>query len=78
LKRRDDILIGNESGYGRFDTYLTSPGHLLIIPKRHILSIFKAESIEITCQWELVRSTKEYLKKKYSPDGYNIRINDGP
>lgn len=73
----DDIVLQNESAYARFDKYPVSPGHLLIIPRRHIPSIFEATSREIADLWDLVFRAKEYLDQKYYPEGYNIGINDG-
>lgn len=73
----DDIVLQNEAAYTQCDKYPVSPGHLLIIPKRHIPSIFEATSREIDDLWDLVFRAKEYLDQKYSPEGYNIGINDG-
>ena len=73
----DDIILENGYAYARYDRYPVSPGHLLIIPKRHIASLFEADADEIVSLWELVSRGKEYLDAKYSPDGYNIGINDG-
>ena len=73
----EDIVLGNGSAYERFDKYPVSPGHLLIIPKRHIPSIFESTSEEINDLWDLVTMAKQILDEKYSPDGYNIGINDG-
>lgn len=73
----DDTILDNEYAYARYDKYPVSPGHLLIIPKRHISSIFHATEEEIAALWKLVRDAKEHLDQKYCPDGYNIGINDG-
>lgn len=72
-----DIILENEYSYARYDKYPVSPGHLLIIPKRHISSIFHGTEHETTALWKLVRDAKDFLDRKYSPDGYNIGINDG-
>ena len=72
-----DIILENEYAYARYDKYPVSPGHLLIIPNRHISSIFHATEEEIAALWNLVRDAKDFLDRKYSPDGYNIGINDG-
>jgi diadenosine tetraphosphate (Ap4A) HIT family hydrolase len=47
--------------YCRFDDYPVTPGHLLIIPYRHIISFFDATNEEQAAMMELVRSGKEYL-----------------
>jgi len=71
------VLFSSELVYSRFDLYLVSPGHVLVIPKRHISSIFDATSEEVHALWEQVIRVKEFLDGEYAPDGYNIGINDG-
>lgn len=74
---KNEVTLENEYVYARYDKYPVSPGHLLIIPKRHIRSVFEADSQEIENLYDLVCKAKEFLDGKYAPDGYNIGINDG-
>jgi diadenosine tetraphosphate (Ap4A) HIT family hydrolase len=66
------------------DAYPISPGHCLIIPKRHIESFFETSSAEINTLFSLAkiaRSRIEERRRKKNlpiPDGYNLGINDGP
>jgi len=59
------------------DTLPVSPGHTLIVPKRHIASIFEAEQDEVAALWEAVQKARAQLLKDLLPDGFNIGINDG-
>ncbi|MGC1454669.1 MAG: HIT family protein [Nitrospirota bacterium] len=59
------------------DTLPVSPGHTLILPKRHIASIFQATKDEVAALWEAVQQARNGLIREYSPDGFNIGINDG-
>lgn len=59
------------------DTLPVSPGHTLILPKRHIASIFEATTGEVAELWELLRRERAKLIDEFSPDGFNIGINDG-
>jgi HIT domain len=59
------------------DTLPVSPGHTLILPKRHIASIFEATKEEVAALWETLRQARNGLLKEFSPDGFNIGINDG-
>ena len=72
-----EIACENDQAYARFDKNPVSPGHLLIIPKRHIQSVFEATSGERAALWDLVTIAKHHLDDRFSPDGYNIGINDG-
>jgi len=59
------------------DTLPVSPGHTLILPKRHIASIFEATKEEVAALWEALQQARSELLKDFSPDGFNIGINDG-
>ena len=59
------------------DAFPVSPGHSLIIPKRHIGSFFDATEEERSALMALVEQAKEAAGTEFGPDGYNIGINDG-
>lgn len=59
------------------DGFPISPGHTLIIPKRHIASFFEATTDEREELLNLLDRAKEKLITDFSPDGFNIGINDG-
>jgi len=59
------------------DTIPVSPGHTLILPKRHIAGIFEATKEEVAALWETMQQARSQLLKEFSPDGFNIGINDG-
>lgn len=60
------------------DAYPVSPGHSLIIPRRHIGSVFEASAGEWLEFLVLLDLAKQRLDDEFNPDGYNIGINDGP
>ena len=60
------------------DAYPVSPGHCLVIPKRHIGSWFEATQEERTAMLMLLEDAKALAATAHPPDGYNIGINDGP
>lgn len=59
------------------DGYPISPGHTLIIPKRHIASLFDASDEEQMALLHALGTARTELNRQYAPDGYNIGINDG-
>lgn len=71
------VVLQNEYAYSRFDDYPVTPGHLLIIPFRHVSSFFSITEEEHAAMWNLVRLGKQYLDENFQPEGYNIGINDG-
>lgn len=72
-----DIILENQNGYARYDQHPVSAGHLLVIPKRHIGSLFEATPAELAGLWDLLEKAKQHLAERFSPDGYNIGVNDG-
>ncbi|MDY6993143.1 MAG: HIT family protein [Pseudomonadota bacterium] len=59
------------------DQYPLSPGHMLIIPKRHIVSLFEATELEQLALLQGLGFAKTQLEQQYQPAGYNIGINEG-
>ena len=59
------------------DTYPASPGHTLVVPKRHIPTYFDASEDEILAIGKAVQICKEFLDNEFNPDAYNIGINNG-
>jgi len=74
----DRIIDESEYGLVIRDAYPISKGHTLIVPKRHIQSFFDLESEERADLLDLVDKAKSNLNKEFTPDSYNIGINDGP
>ena len=59
------------------DAYPVSPGHSLIIPKRHVASWFELTDDERTSLFQNLSKAKTALDTVFKPDGYNIGINEG-
>lgn len=77
-KQNDDKrIIENEDFFSRFDDFPVSEGHAEITPKSHVASIFELSSQQIQNLFSLLDETKKVLEEKFSPDGFNIGINDG-
>lgn len=71
------IVTGNQHAVVIRDGFPISPGHTLIIPKRHIGSFFDLEKEEQTAILELLHSAKHQLDTELAPQAYNIGVNDG-
>jgi diadenosine tetraphosphate (Ap4A) HIT family hydrolase len=72
------IIDSHELGWVIRDGFPISPGHTLIIPKRHIGSFFEITEQERTALLDLMNQAQKLLIKEFNPDGFNIGINDGP
>jgi len=72
------ILLSNLHGVMIRDAYPISKGHTLIIPRRHVASLFDLSHVERDALFNLVEEAKRRLDKEFNPDAFNIAINDGP
>jgi diadenosine tetraphosphate (Ap4A) HIT family hydrolase len=71
------IVENSEYGVVIRDGFPISPGHTLIIPKRHVGSFFELFPDERDDIMKLMDRAKKELDHRHSPQGYNIGINDG-
>jgi len=59
------------------DAFPVSPGHTLIIPRRHVASFFEVTEAERAELMSLLAAARDDLDREFRPAGYNIGINDG-
>jgi diadenosine tetraphosphate (Ap4A) HIT family hydrolase len=59
------------------DGFPVSEGHTLVIPRRHVASVFDLTANEQLELWELVGRTRQLLIAKHGIAGFNIGVNDG-
>ncbi len=75
--RNDEILAENEYALLIVDNSPVSEGHCLVIPKRHIKTLFEATNEENTAFFELIKQAKELIiANGNNPDGFNIGSNN--
>ena len=70
------VIAGDEALVIR-DGFPVSPGHTLVIPRRHVGSFFELTEAERHCVFELLAQARAELIENFRPDGFNIGINDG-
>jgi diadenosine tetraphosphate (Ap4A) HIT family hydrolase len=73
----DMVLIEDKLAYARYDNNSLSPGHLLVVPRRHVASFFDMTDAEKTCVLGLLDRAKARVEQEHKPDGYNIGVNVG-
>jgi diadenosine tetraphosphate (Ap4A) HIT family hydrolase len=72
------IVGENEHAVWIYDGFPVSPGHSLVIPKRHVRSFFDITVEERESLFALLDHAKGLADKVRNPHGFNIGINDGP
>ncbi len=73
----DRIILSNETAITIRDGFPISPGHTLIISRRHIGSFFDLYLEERQSLMLLLDEAKHLLDREFKPEAYNIGINDG-
>lgn len=77
LDKEAEVVCETPTCIAFYDKYPVSPGHTLIIPKRHVASYFDLSDAERADMGMMLQHVKQTLDKRYHPDGYNIGINIG-
>lgn len=74
---QDRVVVENDLAVTVLDGFPVSPGHTLVIPRRHVRSFFAATDEERAAILTLLDSSKRNLDQEFQPSGYNVGINDG-
>jgi diadenosine tetraphosphate (Ap4A) HIT family hydrolase len=72
------ILLTSAHGIVIRDGFPISPGHTLVIPRRHVDSFFNLTAEERVDLLGLLDQAKAGIEKEFKPETYNVGINDGP
>ncbi len=54
-----------------------SPGHTLVVPRRHVAGYFDCTPAEKAALWQLVEDVCVLLGESHRPDGFNVGFNAG-
>ncbi len=71
------VLAANGGAFVVLDAFPVSPGHSLVISRRHVGDFFDLTATEVGDVLELVRSTRDQNNQTLHPAGYNIGVNVG-
>jgi diadenosine tetraphosphate (Ap4A) HIT family hydrolase len=74
---RERIIHADDLAFVVRDAFPVSPGHMLIIPHRHVASFFEVTESERASLLRLLDEARQALDAELHPHGYNIGINDG-
>ena len=77
MEAEREIIASTSLSIAFFDSFPVSPGHALIVPRRHVASFFDLTDDEKQDILKLAGQVKTIIDNEYHPDGYNIGINVG-
>lgn len=59
------------------DSYPLTEGHTLVLPRKHVASVFDLPAAELDDLWRLVARVRSDLKAELGVDAFNVGVNDG-
>jgi diadenosine tetraphosphate (Ap4A) HIT family hydrolase len=77
IVERGRILFETEHALALPDGFPVAEGHTLVVPRRHVATLYELSANEQNAVWELVSQVRKQLVTRLAPDGFNIGINDG-
>ena len=69
------LLAENARARAFYDINPVSKGHALVVPKRHVRTLFDAEPDDYVACFELVREVRALLLSALAPNGFNVGVN---
>jgi diadenosine tetraphosphate (Ap4A) HIT family hydrolase len=73
----DQAVLSRPLAYALYDSHPASPGHLLILPRRHVSDWFATTEQERQAILALADAGRELLIQAHAPDGFNLGVNVG-
>ncbi len=71
------FVLENSLAVGFPDGFPVSPGHTLIVPRRHAADYLELSDEEQAAVWDLVGPVRRHIEEDHKPDGYNLGVNVG-
>ncbi len=71
------ILYRGEENFVMLNAWPYNPGHLMVIPYRHIGNLEELSNAELWEHGDIVRKCLHALKTVFNPGGFNLGINCG-
>jgi ATP adenylyltransferase len=75
--RADRVFHEGRHVLGLWDGFPVSPGHALIVPRRHVADWFEASPEERSELVEAIDTVRAAIRERHLPDGFNVGMNLG-
>jgi diadenosine tetraphosphate (Ap4A) HIT family hydrolase len=70
-------LASNAWAVALLDAFPVSPGHSLIVSRRHVADLFDLSRDEQAGLWALLGPTRDALQRDHAPAAFNVGVNVG-
>src|SRR3989338_227959 len=71
------VIESSKHSYVILNIFPYNPGHVMVVPKRHIRNLSQLKGEEWPDLFRMVERSRFILEKSIKPQGYNIGINLG-
>jgi ATP adenylyltransferase len=71
------LIFSGRTAFVILNLYPYNPGHLMVVPKRHVGSLAETHPDELSELMELTRRAEIALGEEYRPQGLNVGLNLG-
>jgi diadenosine tetraphosphate (Ap4A) HIT family hydrolase len=72
-----DVLAEEAEAAAFPDAFPLTPGHTLIVPRRHEPDFLALSGDEHAAIWRLVAPVRDIIDRQHRPQGYNVGVNVG-
>ena len=72
-----DVVAENELAYARLDSNSLAPGHVIVVPRRHVADFFDMTAQEQAAVLALLNEARRIVNAQHKPEGYNVGVNVG-
>jgi len=72
-----ELIASNTLAAAFADGFPLTPGHTLVVPRRHESDFLALSPAERAAIWALVPDVCRHIETRHHPDGYNIGVNVG-
>jgi ATP adenylyltransferase len=69
------LIARNAHALAFYDAFPVSPGHALVVPQRHVRTLFETSSEEYASCFALAREVYGLLQGWFQPHGFNLGVN---
>ncbi len=70
-------MLQNARAFALLDKSPVTPGHMLLVPRRHVGDWFETTADERRDLLALADEAREWLLRERAPDGFNLGVNVG-
>jgi diadenosine tetraphosphate (Ap4A) HIT family hydrolase len=71
------IVEAREHAFAILDAYPVTPGHTLVIARRHVVDAFDLTACELDDILRLIGTARDRIDRTFRPTGFNIGVNIG-